>query len=79
MAKVEYTELSSANVKDNRSIVISECSKGGFTLAQKVCINEGGSKIGLYLKNAIHIDDISGLYNLRDALNLAISKIDKNP
>ena len=32
----------------------------------------------VYLKGAFHINDITGLYNLRDACNLAISHIEKN-
>ena len=75
--RTEYNELSSALINDSRSLVLSECSKGGFTLAQKLTVKEGERKTGLFLKNAIHIDDLSGLYNLRDALNLAISKIEQ--
>ena len=75
MSKITYNELSSACIQENRKIVISECSKGGFTLAQKLNIEEtNGHSLDIFLKNAIHIDDLSGLYNLRDALNIAIKK-----
>lgn len=78
MGKIEYEVLSSANIQPKRSVVISTCSKGGFTLAQKLEVEEGNKKTGLFLKNAIHVDDLSGMYNLRDALNYAISKIEKS-
>lgn len=76
--KLEYKELSSANIQEKRMLVISQCSKGGFTLAQKIFVEEGNKKTGIFLKNAIHVDDIDGIYNLRDALNLAIEMIEKN-
>ena len=34
--KIEYTEISSAIVTEKRKIVISTCSKGGFTVAQRI-------------------------------------------
>lgn len=79
MGKTEYNELSSASIQDTRDIVISEYSKGGFTLAQKLIVEEGNKKTGVYMKNSIHIDDVEGLMNLRDALNVAINKVSKNP
>lgn len=75
--KMTYNELSSASISDKRSIVISECSAGGFTLAQQMIVEEGNIKTKLFLKNAIHIDGINNLYELRDALNMAIDKIEK--
>lgn len=78
MAKnVEYEELSTASISDKRNIVISEYSKGGYTLGQQVVIEEGSKKINMFVKNSIQIENIEGLYNLRDALNVAISKIEK--
>ena len=79
MAKnVEYEELSTASISDKRNIVISEYSKGGYTLGQQVVVEEGSKKINMFVKNSIQIENIEGLYNLRDALNVAISKIEKN-
>lgn len=78
MAKnVEYEELSTASISDKRNIVISEYSKGGYTLGQQVVVEEGSKKINMFVKNSIQIENIEGLYNLRDALNIAISKIEK--
>lgn len=75
---MEYTELSSANIQDKRDLVISEYSRGGFTLAQRLIVEEGNKKTGMYMKNSIHVDNVDNLINLRDALNIAIEKIEKN-
>lgn len=76
---IRYIELARAKVQPNRSLVISECSKNGFTIAQQLEVKEGNHVMNVFLKGALHIDDIQGLYNLRDALNVAIQRIDKNP
>lgn len=75
-SKIEYNEISKAKVSDSRNIVISTCSKGGFTIAQQLEANENGKVMTVFMKGAFHIDDIHGLYELRDAINLAI-KIDE--
>lgn len=75
-SKIEYNEISKAKVSDSRNIVISSCSKGGFTIAQQLEANENGKVMTVFMKGAFHVDDIHGLYNLRDAINLAI-KIDE--
>lgn len=75
--KIEYTEISKAKVSDSRNIVISSCSKGGFTIAQQLEANENGKITTVFMKGAFHVDDIQGLYELRDAINLAI-KLDED-
>ena len=53
MAKnVEYEELSTASISDKRNIVISEYSKGGYTLGQQVVVEEGSKKINMFVKNS---------------------------
>ena len=76
--KVEYTELSRAKVTDSRNIVISGCSKGGFTVAQQLEAKENDKTTSVFLKGAFHVDDIYGLYNIRDAVNLAIKIAEEN-
>lgn len=72
-SKIEYIELSKAKVTDSRNIVVSTCSKGGYTIAQQLEVKEdGGKNTNVFLKGAFHVDDVHGLYNLRDAVNLAI-------
>lgn len=70
--KIEYHELSRAKVTDSRNIVISNCSKGGFTIAQQLEAKENDKTTSVFMKGAFHVEDIHGLYNLRDAVNLAI-------
>lgn len=72
--KVEYTEIARAKVTKSRNIVISTCSEGGFTIAQQYEAVENGKVIPIFLKGAFHVDEVSGLYELRDAINLAINK-----
>lgn len=75
--KIEYNEISKAKVSDSRNIVISSCSKGGFTIVQQLEANENGKITTVFMKGAFHVDDIQGLYELRDAINLAI-KLDED-
>lgn len=77
--KTEYAEISRAKITEARSIVISECSKGGYTIAQRMEVleDESGKKTQVFLKGASHINDLQGLYNLRDAINIAIKKIEQ--
>lgn len=77
-SKVEYVEISRAKVTDSRNIVISSCSKGGFTIAQQLEAKENDKVTSVFLKGAFHVDDIHGLYNIRDAVNLAIKVTEEN-
>lgn len=78
MPKTEYNELAKAEIQEGRNLVISECSAGGFTIAQRIDVKETNNHImSVYLKGAFHIEDVHGLYNLRDALNVAIEKSEK--
>ena len=43
----------------------------------EVLEDESGKKTQVFLKGASHINDLQGLYNLRDAINLAIKKIEQ--
>lgn len=74
--KIEYTEIARAQTSQTRDVVISECSKGGFTIAQQVVVDEGGYNTQMFLKGAFHVADIHGLYNIRDAINVAIQEIE---
>lgn len=77
-SKIEYHELSRAKVTDSRNIVISTCSKGGFTIAQQLEAKENDKTTSVFMKGAFHVEDIHGLYNLRDAVNLAIQISEEN-
>lgn len=77
-SKIEYTELSRAKVTDFRNIVISSCSKGGFTVAQQLQAKENDKTTSVFLKGAFHVEDVNGLYNLRDAVNVAIKMTEES-
>lgn len=77
-SKIEYCELSRAKVTDSRNIVVSSCSKGGFTIAQQLEAKENDKTTSVFMKGAFHVEDIHGLYNLRDAVNLAIKISEEN-
>lgn len=77
-SKIEYCELSRAKVTDFRNIVVSSCSKGGFTIAQQLEAKENDKTTSVFMKGAFHVEDIHGLYNLRDAVNLAIKISEEN-
>lgn len=70
--KTEYKEISKAKVSESRNIVISDCSRGGFTIAQQLVAKEGDKEVPVFMKGAFHVEDVHGLYELRDAVNLAI-------
>ena len=60
-SKIEYNEISRAKVSDSRNIVISACSKGGFTIAQQLEAKENDKITSVFLKGAFHVDDMHGL------------------
>lgn len=51
-------------------------ANSGFTVGQQVEVQEGTKVVNMFIKGAFHIDSIEGLYNLRDALNEAIKKVE---
>lgn len=78
--RLSYRELSKAEVSESRNIVISDCSKGGYTIAQQLVAREENNKVTtVFMKGAFHVDNIHGLYNLRDAINLAIQLSEEEP
>lgn len=77
-SKITYDEISRTQVGDNRNVVISKCSAGGFTIAQQIVVKENGADFGTFLKGAIRIKDIEALQNLQDAIAVAISKAEQD-
>lgn len=69
-----YVELSKAGISPTRNIVISMYRNGGFTIAQQMETKENGRSKCVFMREAIHVDDVHSLYEVRDALNLAIEK-----
>ena len=62
--KTRYEEISKARVSDNRSIVVSSCSKGGYTMAQRMDISDGKQVVSVFL-----------LENVHDAINVVLEQI----
>lgn len=76
--KTKYEEISRARISENRSIVISTCNKGGYTLAQQLNgITDGNATISIFLKGAIHVKDKDALVAVRDAINIALKQIEQ--
>lgn len=77
--KPTYTQLSSAKVNGSKNLVVSSCSKGGFTLAQQlVSVDEDTGHVQtVFLKGACHIRDIDALKTFSKAIELAIKKAEK--
>ena len=79
MAKdMSFDELAKCKVSKNRSVVISQCSKGGFTIAQQLSIVDDDKICSVFLKGAIAVADYDKLVGLRDALNTAIDKVSQD-
>ena len=73
--KKQYYEIAKASISDKRNLVISNCSSGGFTIAQQTLIKEGDKETWMFYRGAISVKDLEHLYNVRDAINIAIQKI----
>ena len=41
MSKDDFCEIASAKIQDKRELVISKRGKGGYTLAQRILVEEG--------------------------------------
>lgn len=67
-----YKPLASCKVSKSKSLVISECSKGGYTLAQQIEVNDDGHVERVFLKGAAHITDYKTLVAFRDCIDRAI-------
>lgn len=76
-SRPRYNELAKVPIADRRNVVLSEHPKGGYTLAQQLSVKEGNRNMSVFMKGAFHIDDIDGIYNLRDALNIALADYER--
>jgi hypothetical protein len=72
-----FSELANAKLSKNRTAVISEnISYGGITIAQKIEIEEGPKSFPVFIKGALHLDNLENLYNLREAITEAIESLE---
>lgn len=78
-SKVNFEELCRAKVSKIRNIVISKTSNGAFYIAQQLNVldEDTGKNINVFLKGALKLENIDAMYSLRDSINLAIEKAEK--
>ena len=74
--KITYRTLASAQVTDTKRLVVSSCSKGGFTIAQQVVVRDpdDGGEITMFMRGAIHVKDLNALAEVAEAIEDAIRK-----
>lgn len=76
MNKVSYDEVVRVKMSDTRDVVISKCSKGGYTIAQKILIDKDEKPTSIFLKGAIKVNDIDGLKEIKETIDMAIKKLE---
>lgn len=79
MAKLRFEQISKAQVKEKRNVVISKSFETdkktneekvrGYILSQQIEVSEGEKVTRLFLRNGIEIDSLKNLIALRDALD----------
>jgi len=77
LKKSSFVEVANAEISSKRKAVISRLEDKSYTIGQQIQAADNGKVISVFLKGAIHVADIDGLINLRDALNVAIKKEQK--
>ena len=80
MARLKYNQLSKAEIKNNRNVVISEGATLdgetlGYAVSEQIVIHEGDKDTTMFLKNGLGIVSKEGLVNLRDAINKTLEQI----
>lgn len=75
---VQFALLAERPIKEGTKLIISLRSDGNVSLAQQVEMRSGNKTMHVYLKNAIEVEP-AVLYDLRDALDEAITVLFKHP
>lgn len=78
MGKSNFFELANATLSSKRKAVISRLEDGSYTIGQKLEVNDGDKSMEIFLKGALHAENLLALQNLRDALNVALEKEQNN-
>lgn len=74
--KVSYEEVARVKMTGSRDVVLSKCSKGGYTIAQKVLIDNDEKPVSIFLKGAIKVNDIESLISIKEMLEMSIDKLE---
>lgn len=77
MGKSNFVELANATLSEKRQAIISRLDDGSYTIGQKLEVKDNGKVMQIFLKGALHADNLLSLQNLRDALNVALEKEQK--
>ena len=77
MAKSNFVELANATLSNKRQAVISRLDDGSYTIGQKLEVKDGEKTMSVFLKGALHAENLSALQNLRDAINVVLDKEQK--
>ena len=75
--KTIYIPIIEVPITEKRSLIISSCNKGGYTIAQKVYTEIDGKSAGIFLKGSIHAFDLDALKKIRDTINSAIAMVEE--
>lgn len=77
MAISNFVEIANASLSSKRQAVISRLDNNSYTIGQKVEVREGDKTMNIFLKGALHAENLSALQNLRDAINVVLEKEQK--
>lgn len=75
--KKRYEQVGVTKITKNRNLVISQCSNGGFTLAQQLYVDEGGKMTKVFLKGAAFIDSLDNLRGVEKMIRDVVKSIDE--
>ena len=78
MAKSSFVEIANATLSNKRQAIISRLDDGSYTIGQKLEVKDGEKTMNVFLKGALHAENLEGLQNLRDALNVVLKKEQKS-
>lgn len=71
-----YIEVSRGSITDNRCLVVSKFSDSSYTIGQTLEVEENNKLTSVFMKGAIHINDLDGLYKVKQIIDNAIEKIE---
>ena len=75
--KRTYKEIAKTPITEKRNLVISECSTGGYTIAQQSPVVEDNKTTYVFFRGSINVKDIGYMKGIRDCFNIAIKKIEE--
>ena len=75
MNKVSYDEVARVKMSNTRDVVISKCSKGGYTIAQKILIDKDEKPTSIFFFFSIKVNDIDGIKVIKETIDMAIKKL----